>query len=225
MDVGFRFAELLAADDDGFPLDEACLLVAAHANPGLDIAALLASLDRIAEMFPGGGSEALIAHLLGPGGFTGNTAEYYDAANSLLDLVIARRTGIPITLAVVAIEVGRRVGVQLVGVGMPGHFLVRDARDPTVYFDPFHGPSPVTAADCRRLYHAVAGQRARFSESYLDPVSGRAIVTRILTNLKVVYQRRSDLASLGWVMRLRAAVPGLGEAERDERRRMFAVLN
>jgi hypothetical protein len=225
MDVTRRFAELMALGDDGFPLDQACLLVAAHARPDLDLPGLLGELDRLGESFTGSGPDDLMAHLFGPGQFAGNTEQYYEADNSLFDQVILRRLGIPITLAVVAIEVGRRVGVPLVGVGMPGHFLVRDARDETRFYDPFHGPEPLDAGGCRKLYQAAAGPGARFAVNYLDPVSRQATITRILTNLKVVYQRQSDLASLGWVMRLRASIPGIGEAERNERIRTFAVLN
>ena len=229
MDTTRRFAELLSMGEDDFPLDQACLLIAAHARPDLDVGALLGQFDTLAAEFTAshesGGRGDLMGFLFGPGRFTGNTVEYYGADNSLLDQVIQRRLGIPISLAVVAMEVGRRVGVPLVGVGMPGHFLVRSAADETAFYDPFHSPDVLDADGCRRLYHAAAGQGARFSPSYLAPVSRQAIVVRILTNLKVVYQRQSDLAALGWVMRLRAAIPGIGEVERDERIRMFAVLN
>lgn len=224
-----RFAELLSMGEDDFPLDQACLLIAGHARPGLDLGAFLDQLDALAAEFmaaaPSGGRGDLMAFLFGPGQFTGNTVEYYAADNSLLDQVIQRRLGIPISLAVVAMEVGRRVGVPLLGVGMPGHFLVRSVDDEAAFYDPFHGPDVLDADGCRRLYHAAAGQGARFSPTYLMPVSRQAIVVRILTNLKVVYQRQSDLAALGWVMRLRSSIPGVGEVERDERIRMFAVLN
>jgi regulator of sirC expression with transglutaminase-like and TPR domain len=229
MDTTRRFAELLSMGEDDFPLDKACLLIAAHARPEIDLGELLGQLDALAAefitSFPGSGRGDLMGFLFGPGRFTGNTVEYYAADNSLLDQVIQRRLGIPISLAVVAMEVGRRVGVPLLGVGMPGHFLVRSAVDESVFYDPFHGPTVLDPDGCRRLYHAAAGQGARFSPTYLAPVSRQAIVVRILTNLKVVYQRQSDLGSLGWVMRLRASIPGIGEVERDERIRMFAILN
>ncbi len=229
MDISRRFAELLSMGEDGFPLDQACLLIAAHARSGLDLPDALGQLDELATdfaaAFPGGTRDQLMGFLFGPGKFTGNTIEYYGADNSLFDQVIQRRLGIPISLAVVAMEVGRRVGIALVGVGMPGHFLVRAADDETAFYDPFHGPGRLDADGCQRLYQAAAGQGARFSVAYLAPVSRQAIVVRILTNLKVVYQRQSDLGSLAWVMRLRATIPGIGEAERNERIRTFAVLN
>ena len=229
MDTTHRFAELLSMGEDDFPLDQACLLIAAHARPGLDIGALLGQIDALADEFsassPNGGRGDLMAFLFGPGRFTGNTVQYYEADNSLLDQVIQRRLGIPISLAVVAMEVGRRVEVPFLGVGMPGHFIVRSANDELAFYDPFHGPAVLDPDGCRRLYQAAAGQGARFSPTYLAPVSRQAIVVRILTNLKVVYQRQSDLGSLGWVMRLRASIPGIGDVERNERIRMFAVLN
>ena len=225
MDVTRRFAELLSMPDDGLPLDQACLLIAAHARPGLDVAAYLEKLDRRAAGLVGRSHDAFVEDLFGPGRYTGNTLAYYEADNSLLDQVIDRQLGIPITLAVAAIELGRRVGTPFVGIGMPGHFLLRVHADSERFYDPFHGPLPLDAEECRRLYHAAAGQGARFDPSYLAPVTNQAIVTRILTNLKVVYQRNSDLGSLSWVMRLRSCIPGVGEAEHDERRRMFSVLN
>jgi len=96
-----------------------------------------------AAVCPGGDVRGMCAALFGPEGFRGNRADYYDPANSLLDQVLARRTGIPITLSVLAMEVGRRVGAPLVGIGMPGHFLVPEAPDGSSFHDPFHrGPPP-----------------------------------------------------------------------------------
>lgn len=230
MDPTRRFAELLSMPDDGFPLDQACLLIAAHARPNhpgsdLDIEACLARLDELAVGFTGDGSAALMRYLFGHGRFTGNTVDYYDPANSLLDVVLERRLGIPITLAVVALEVGRRAGIPLQGVGMPGHFLVRDPVERAVFFAPFHGPDTMDPDGCKRLYHASAGAGARFSPAYLQPVTRKAIVIRILTNLKMIHMKRNDLAALSWVMRLRATIPELATSESAERKRLFAPLN
>jgi len=135
-----RFADLVALPDDEIPLDEAALLIAAQARPELDVGAELGRLDELA----GGCGEAtldgLAQHLFTDLGFHGNTEHYQDPDNSYLDQVLERRVGIPIALSVVTMEVGRRLGVALDGVGMPGHFLVRHRADPATFLDPFdHG--------------------------------------------------------------------------------------
>lgn len=214
----------MAGDSDDFALDEACLLIAAHARPGLDVNQYLTKLDELAGEFLPPTLDKLLTHLFGPGRFAGNTEEYYDPQNSYLDRVIDRRLGIPITLAVVAIEVGRRCGVPVVGVSMPGHFLLRDKADATVFADPFDGGRRLTAAHCRQI-HRAQSNGATWTDSYLEPVSKRAIVARVLSNLKATAQQQGDLSTLHWVMLLRQAIPGLAEHERFEFQRLAASLN
>ena len=126
---------LLVLCPDDFALDEACLLIAGHARPGIDIERCLGELDRLAgEVLPPT-LDGLVSTLFGGSGFRGNADDYYDPDNSYLDQVLQRRLGLPITLAVLAIEVGRRAGVPLWGVSMPGHFLLRDKVDPSVFLD------------------------------------------------------------------------------------------
>src|SRR5258706_13186235 len=132
-----RFAALLAGPGEGLPLDEAALLIAAHADRSVDVEAQLGRLDRLAAAVPAPTLDGLRALLFRDLGFRGNRVDYYDPRNSLLHHVLDRRTGIPITLAVVMMEVGRRVGVPMWGVSMPGHFLVRDKVDTRVFVDPF----------------------------------------------------------------------------------------
>src|SRR5690606_13265031 len=112
-------------------------------------------------------------------GFAGDVEDYGNPRNSLLDSVLDRRRGIPITLAVVLIEVARRAGVALEGVGMPGHFLVRAAGDGELFADPFHGVV-LDRAGCEKLFAALHGPRARFRDRFLDPVGPRAILARML---------------------------------------------
>ena len=120
-----RFRELLSGGPDSFPLDEACLLISAHARPGLNTAHYLARLDALAGEILPPTFDGLLRELFGRCGFHGNQDAYYDPRNSFLDQVIERRVGIPITLSLVYIEVGQRCGLPLVGVGFPGHFLVK----------------------------------------------------------------------------------------------------
>ena len=177
--------------------------------------AYLDRLDDLAATCPSASLDGLVHHLFVAGGFAGNSADFGDPDNSCLDQVIDRRLGIPITLAVVMLAVGRRVGVDLAGVGMPGHFLVRWETDPTVLIDPFSGGARLSHADCVARFRATQGDVA-FEPWMLDPVGPRAIVTRLLTNLGEIYRSRSDTASLEWVLRLRAGVPGASVRMRAE---------
>ena len=209
---------------DSVPLDLACSLIAAHATPGLDVGEPLRALDVLAERCRDRSFDGVLAHLFGAGGLAGNSEDYYALDNSLLDRVLRRRLGIPITLSIVAMEVGRRVGVPIAGIGMPGHFLVRESRGDR-FADPFNGGQVLSEADCRALFHRLHGESARWSPRHLAPESRRAIVVRVLGNMKGIARQTGDLDTLRWVMRLRAAVPGLADQERDEFRRMMSTLN
>src|SRR5437762_6981207 len=162
--AGVRFAELVRRDEEAVPLDEAALLIAAHAYPDLDVAAELARLDELAGRCPGDELDVLLEYVFGELGFTGNRMDYYDPRNSFLNDVVARRLGIPITLAMVAMEMGRRIGVPLLGVGMPGHFLVRYGP---VVIDPFTGGRRLDEDDCRQLLSGALG--AGVDPSAFDP--------------------------------------------------------
>jgi regulator of sirC expression with transglutaminase-like and TPR domain len=217
-----RFATLVDPSHEGVPLDEAALLIAACAHPGLDVEHWRGELDRLADGLPAGDVDAVRRRLYVERGFAGNAVDYYDARNSFLDDVIARRTGIPITLAVVVMEVARRAGVELVGVGMPAHFLVRSATDPSLFLDPFDG-IVLDPDGCRRLFVRIAGASAAFEPSFLDPVTTRTILARMLANLKSIYASSRDLVNLAWVLRLRLALPGVPDDERLELSRVLAA--
>lgn len=121
-------------------------------------------------------------------GFHGNLKDYYDPRNSFLSDVLDRRTGIPITLSLVYIEVGRRAGLNLIGVGMPGHFLVGCADRSGLYVDAFSGGALLTREDCAaRLHELQPG--VVFRPEFLDPVGPRQILTRMLSNLLDIYLR------------------------------------
>ncbi len=129
-------------------------------------------------------------------GFVGNREHYEDPRNSFLNDVLARRTGIPISLAIAFIEVARRAGLMIEGVNFPGHFLVRcppdpaDASDNSVLIvDPFHGGVLLDDGDCLRLLRTHAGAGAELAPGLLEPASKRAIVVRMLLNLKRSYVR------------------------------------
>lgn len=205
-DIYDRFAELVARPDEDIPLDEAALLIAAGACPGLDIGAQLARLDELAAACPEPTIDGLRRHLFDDIGFTGNAARYGDPRNSFLNDVLDRKVGIPISLSVVTMEVGRRIGVTLEGVGMPGHFLVRHVGDPGVLLDPFSGGRLLDEQDAHALFRRLSGSVA-LTPDLLMAAPARAILTRMLANLRNIYEQAGDVASLAWVMRLRVTIP------------------
>jgi regulator of sirC expression with transglutaminase-like and TPR domain len=218
-----RFAEIVQGPEDDLPIDEAALLVAAHAYPDLDVAYELELLDGIATGCPDRTLEGWRIHLFERMGFTGNVADYYDADNSFLNVVMRRRVGLPITLSVLGLAVGRRLGLHMVGVGLPGHFLLRHdvAGEPPVFVDPFAGGVVLDRAGCIERFKAVNGAEAPFVESYLDPVGPRAILGRMLANLRAIYASLGDVDSLAWVFALRLAIPGTPAIERRELARVL----
>ena len=206
-----RFGALVARPDDEIPLDEAALLIAAHARPELDLAAALARLDDLATGCKEPTLDGLTHRLFDELGFRGDTETYRDPDNSYLDQVMRRRLGIPITLSVLTMEVGRRLGVVLDGVGMPGHFLVRHRGDPDVFLDPFGGGQRLDPAGCQAIFTSLGG--TGWDESFLAPVGARAILSRMLLNLQGVFLP-ADLRSGAWVLELRLTIPGLSVPDR-----------
>ena len=192
------FASLLEADDDHILLAEAALTIARIEYPGLAFAPYLATLNdlaaRVQSRVPHVAETrdviaALNTVLFDEEGFSGNCDDYYDPRNSFLNDVLERKTGIPITLALVYLEVARRVGFPLFGVGMPGHFLLKhydqDGRE--TFIDAFNSGRIMTAGDCqRRLDEIYAGQMA-LQPHFLMSMTRRQILTRMLNNLKGIY--------------------------------------
>lgn len=221
MDPTARFAELVQGDEEALALDEAALLIAAHAHPGLDVAAELAKLDALAAGIREPTLDRWRQHLFIDLGFSGNVHRYYDPANSYLDDVIRRRKGLPITLSVLGMEVGRRIGLRFEGVGMPGHFILR--HGPDVYVDPFDGGRLLDRAGCVDRFRGLHGTRAPFLAAYLETVGPVAILSRMLNNLKSVYAGRGDVAALTWVFDLRLALPGASAQERRDRARVLGA--
>jgi regulator of sirC expression with transglutaminase-like and TPR domain len=218
VDPAARFEALMQGPEAAVPLDELALLVAAHVEPDLDVGRWLRALDDIAATCADRSFSGVVRHVAAEG-FTGNRDDYYDPRNSYLHHVIERRTGIPITLSVITIELGRRLDVPVVGVGMPGHFLVRDALDDDSFADPFEG-RVLDRADCRQLFSATQSDLA-FDDDFLAPVGTRAIVARLLANLKGIYLAKRDRRTLAKVLGLRIAVPGI---PLDERRELASAL-
>ncbi len=219
MDPTARFAECIARDP--VPLDRVSLAIAAHAHVELDVDTEIARFDELATRVEAGSPAALCRSLFAPTGFTGNADDYYDPENSFVDSVLDRRVGIPITLSIIAIEVGRRVGVEMVGVGMPGHFLLRGADDPDLFFDTFDEGRELRTAEVEALFRRVHGSTQAFDERLLAVTPTIEIVRRVLANLMAIYVDNGTLHHLAWVLRLRTL---LGGTDLREFRQLASVL-
>ncbi len=219
-----RFAEVMAGDPAEVALDEASLLIAQRLQPGVDLIEWLAALDLLAGECPTPTADGVARHLFDTEHFAGNRRNYYDWRNSSLDRVIATRVGIPITLSIVMIEVARRVGVRLVGVGMPSHFLV-GATDGDTFFDPFDGGRRVDRAGARAVFAQATAGRMAWDDAHLDPTPNRDVIIRVLNNLKGVLAASGDRIRLGVVMGLRAEVDELADLEAAEIAAATATFN
>jgi len=218
-----RFAALLERDPP--PLDEASLAIAEEEYPGLDADEYLVRLDALAERVrrkaPLGRSatalHALRKVLFEEEGYRGNEADYGDPRNSFLNEVVDRRLGLPITLSILYIEVARRAGLELQGVGFPGHFLAKyvSGSGAEVFVDAFHGGEMLSADECVARYRARTGGRD-LDRRHLAAVAPRQILARLLFNLKRTYLERRDDIRAWWVLdRILLVAPGQLEALRD----------
>ena len=209
-----RFAAAVAAPVGEMRLDVAAFCLAAHAHPDLDVDEACDRLDELAVGCPLPTFDGMRAYLFETLGFRGNTRDYGDPENSFLDAVLERRLGIPISLAVVAMEVGRRIGTPVHGVGMPGHFLVMDAARDGVWCDPFHGGAVYDIDGCRQLFARVHGNARGFSRALLVPTDPHAIIARMLANLESG-RLATDPMALGWLCDLHMALPDLPAHQRE----------
>ena len=213
VDPTARFASLVGDTGTEPPLGEAALLIAQHVHPALDVSFWLRRLDDLAASCREANFDAVRHQLFVVDGFRGNVARYDDPANSLLDSVIDRRLGIPITLAVVMLEVAHRIGVGADGVGMPGHFLVGDPERPGQFCDAFSAGVMLGTSECAAIFQRAVGPAHAFDPSMLEPVGARSILARMLANLE-----RSSLAGdpvhATWMATLHFSIAGLPIIER-----------
>ncbi len=196
-----------AANAAGTSLAPAALLIARIEYPRLDVEAYLAKLDAMGELARQAVQrrvdrtadnsrlaciKAVNEYLFEELHFVGNREKYEDPRNSCLNEVLDRRTGIPITLCVVYMEVARRAGLHIDGVNFPGHFLVRcpevgSRGSSGLIIDPFHGGALLSEHDCRLLLQRQVGSEIAFSKSLLAPTTRLQILVRMLINLKRIY--------------------------------------
>ena len=218
-----RFAALI--NRDPVPLDEAALAIAEEEYPRLEPEEYLVRLDRLAERVrvkaPAGRSATLLHAvrkvLFEEDGYRGNEVDYSDPRNSFLNEVIERRLGLPITLCVLYIEVGRRAGLALHGVGFPGHFLAKyvSPSGAEVFVDAFNGGEMLSTDECVARYRARTGGRD-LDRRHLAAIAPRQTLARMLHNLKRTYLERRDDVRAWWVLdRILLLTPGQLEATRD----------
>jgi regulator of sirC expression with transglutaminase-like and TPR domain len=236
------FAELVAREDDRIELARACLQIAQDAYPGLDVDGYVGEVERFAKRLRARFAPdtlvedriiALNEFLFDDLGFGGNTDDYYDPRNSYLNEVIDRRTGIPITLSVLYMEIGRRIGLPFEGVSFPGHFLVRlPLRGGTLVLDPFSGGVPQPEAELRERLKRVIPREALGGvavaelplDQFLEPASNRQILARLLRNLKGVYREKDQPERLLAVLNRMIVVAPESAAELRDRGLVYQRL-
>ncbi len=219
-------AEARAAGDDLSPTRAGLLFAREIAYPGLrpsDYLAQLADLAAAAgpSLAPHAAAEtrgaALAEFLFQAFGLRGNTANYADPRNSYLNEVLDRRAGIPISLSVIYLEIGRQLGLPVAGVGLPGHFIVSvQTAAGAVYLDPFHGGVTLTRENCVELARSASGYSGPFERRWLEPAAPRDIVARMLNNLRNFYAQVEDWPlTMAVIERLRDLQPDVSAHVRD----------
>jgi regulator of sirC expression with transglutaminase-like and TPR domain len=194
-------------------------LVGASFDPAADVGSVVLGLDRLAE-----GCRVDLGSVLSmfsDGRLRGNTTDYGDPRNSYLHDVLGRGVGIPITLGVCAIEVGRRLGLPIHGVGLPGHFVVECDG---VYADPFHGGATYSLDELEPAWQRITGLAGPLDRRLIQPLSSRSILLRMLNNLKNTFVAMDDPVPLRVLAKLRGAFPEL-EHERAEYARWLRHWN
>jgi regulator of sirC expression with transglutaminase-like and TPR domain len=209
----------MASDERSIAVDEAAFVLASHFHDGVDVDERLVELDRLSAGC-GQSLEALLGHVFAELGFLGNSCGYYDQNNSCLDAVIDRRLGIPITLSIVLMSIGRRVGRELRGIGMPGHFLTLDVETGT-YIDAFDCGQKLDEFACQQLFTQLHGPDVPWHTSMLSPIGPRGIIRRMLNNLAQVAMNESDHRSRIIATRLRSLLPDASIWERAELARAY----
>lgn len=207
-----QFAEIVARDEDNLELDRAALLISAGEYPHLNVEEYISLLDQfgveasaVDDAFgdPLGRIQRLSNLLFDEFEFRGNTVNYYDARNSFLNDVIDRRTGIPITLSVVMIEVARRIGLRLFGVGLPGHFIVKYIdENREIFVDPFHDGRIINEENCHEIISKMYNNQMKFHPSFLQAATKKQILARMLQNLKGIYSKAKDHHKTLWLIEL-----------------------
>jgi regulator of sirC expression with transglutaminase-like and TPR domain len=224
MTLNEELARLAVDADAACDLAALALQLARDEYPDLDVEAYLSELAGMgheAAKYQRGDLEArvvgLCRYLCHEMGFRGNQQDYYDPRNSYLNQVIDRRTGIPITLSLVAMTVGHKAGLDVQGVGLPQHFIVKAVDgDHEIFFDPFHGGRILTVEECELLVERISGRPFHATRAHLAAVPPRFFLQRMLTNVKTIYLNAGDhKRAAGKIERLLQLDPGNLVERRD----------
>ncbi|MEO6163982.1 MAG: tetratricopeptide repeat protein [Candidatus Binatia bacterium] len=221
-----EFRQAVERPEEAIDLGRAALTIALAEYPELDCLDYLRRIDSLAlEVAERSGTDAdafrslaaLNFVLFSEHGFRGNRDAYYDAENSFLNRVIERKTGIPITLSVLYMEVAQRIGLNFNGVGFPGHFLVKTAIDSNeIVIDPFNGGEIKSSKDLDQMLREMYGGKVGLRPEFLVPVTRKQILLRMLGNLKAIYGRGDELVKMLTVLdRLIILDPNAVEEVRD----------
>ncbi len=230
-----RLEDILRLPDTEVELAEAALLIAAQEYEGLDVRGYLVRIDEMGralrtrledEHRPERAVMALNHYLFQELGFRGNTEQYYDARNSYLNEVLDRRTGIPITLSLVYIEVARRAGIHVEGVGLPGHFVVRVQTAARGFLvDPFHAGMLLSEKDCQQRLDRIFSGKVKLEPRMLRPCGRKDMIERVLRNLKAIHLRDEDSARALRVVDLLVALQPASAEDLRDRGVLYASLD
>ncbi|HEX5037571.1 MAG TPA: transglutaminase-like domain-containing protein [bacterium] len=193
---------LASHDIETIPLEEIAFALVREKYPDFDASLYRARIDefaRRADQRVNGvlGAYSIIQslghYLFDEEGFRGNTGDYYNPANSFLNDVLDTRQGIPITLSILYIAIGRRIGLNVRGVSFPGHFLVRyESEDGVLFIDPYHKGKILTETECRERLQEMYGNDLPYHNAFLEPAGHREVLLRMLTNLKLIAFMQRD---------------------------------
>ena len=224
-----RLKRILDAPESDADLAEAALLLAQEEYPQLDVSAYLSRLDEMAravrDTLPANApaAEIILAlnrYLFQEEGFDGDAANFYDPRNSFINQVLERKIGIPITLSIIYIEIGQRLGLPLQGVSFPGHFLVKlSVESGEIVLDPFSGGVSLGRDELEQQLAQTQGDKESAKiplEEWLVTATKKDILVRMLRNLKVIYAHADQLEkTLSVINRILLIAPELAEEVRD----------
>lgn len=225
-DPFFALVQQARASSGDINLARGALLIALQAYPDLDIEHYLRQLDALSEDFRARYAAAdslsaslanLSQYVFGDLGFRGNRAHYDDPRNSYLNEVLDRRLGIPITLAVVYLELGKRLSFPLAGVNFPHHFLVRSTQgDEPLFVDPFANGAFIDGKSLGERLPVIEGRRLELADEFIEPTSSLHILARMLRNLKRLhFQTREFSVAIHWAEKIAYLLPTEAENYRD----------
>ncbi len=196
------FKQEIDREDREINLAKAALHYARNEYSDINLEQYLVSLDRMARdikehlpetRYPLKVIQSINQYLFEELGFTGDTKDYYNPENSFINKVIDRRSGIPITLSIVYLEIAERLDFPMVGIGMPGHFLIRpDFEDAGIFIDVFNKGEILFPQDCQEKLKQIYQSPVELEASFFEPVSKRRMLARMLTNLKYIYFKKEQ---------------------------------